>query len=319
MMWTSSPWVAGASLREAPYETPLPNSRSQPSMSRRRQVTPDGEDDRPRPQDVAAVEVHLLRRRVDPLDRPGHEDLGAEPPGLLQRAARELVARHARREAEVVLDAGRRPGLAAGRLSLDHDRPQALRRAVHGRGEAGGAGADDDRVVVRRGRLRAEAEQLGHAPQLRPRHRPAVDEADDREVAVARKRPAPALRGVGLLRLHPGERDLVAVEEVPQLRAGGVPAMPDDGGPGRRRVGGDALEAARAGHPVAREPADLEADRRRHRGDRVVVVRLEPQDARRLGRAEPDREHRPEHDRHLAEHVAGMRARRRCARSRRRA
>ena len=122
-----------------------------------------GEDDRPRAQDVAAVEVHLARRRrrsasIDARD----EDLGAEPPRLLQRAARELVARHARREAEVVLDPRRGAGLAAGRLALDHDRAQALRRAVDGRGQAGGPGADDHRVVLRRGRLGAEAEQLGH-------------------------------------------------------------------------------------------------------------------------------------------------------------
>ena len=37
---------------------------------------------------------------------------------------------------------------------------------------------------------------------------------------------------------------------------------------------------------------------------RVVVVGLDPQDPRRLGRAEADREDRPERDRHLAEDVA---------------
>ena len=54
-----------------------------------------GEDDRPRPQDVAAVEVHLMGCGVDPRDLPGDEDLGAEPARLLQRAARQLVARDA--------------------------------------------------------------------------------------------------------------------------------------------------------------------------------------------------------------------------------
>ena len=63
-----------------------------------------GEDDRPRIQDVAAVEVHLSRRSIDPRDRPGDEDLGAESARLLERAARQLVARHARGEPEVVLD-----------------------------------------------------------------------------------------------------------------------------------------------------------------------------------------------------------------------
>ena len=65
-----------------------------------------GEDDRPRGEHVAAVELDLTRVRVDPGDRAGDQDLGAEPPRLLQRTTGELVARDARREAEVVLDPG---------------------------------------------------------------------------------------------------------------------------------------------------------------------------------------------------------------------
>jgi hypothetical protein len=53
------------------------------------------EDDRPRAQRVAAVEVHLTRRGVEAHDLSCHEELGAEPPRLLQRAARQLVAGHA--------------------------------------------------------------------------------------------------------------------------------------------------------------------------------------------------------------------------------
>ena len=87
-------------------------------------------------------------RGVDADDRAGDEDLGAEPPRLLQRAAGELVARHPGGEAEVVLDPRGGAGLAAGRLALDHDRAQALRRAVDGGRQARRPGADDDRVVV---------------------------------------------------------------------------------------------------------------------------------------------------------------------------
>ena len=112
-------------------------------------------------EDVAAVEVHLARRGVDPRDRPRHEHLGAEAPRLLQRAARQLVAGDARGEAEVVLDPRRRAGLAAGRLALDHDRAQALRRPVHGGGQPRRPAADDHRVVLGRGRLGAQPEQLG--------------------------------------------------------------------------------------------------------------------------------------------------------------
>jgi hypothetical protein len=53
-----------------------------------------GEDDRPRPQDVTAVKVHLTGRGIDPCDRPGHQDFRAESAGLLQRTARELFAGH---------------------------------------------------------------------------------------------------------------------------------------------------------------------------------------------------------------------------------
>src|SRR5215813_13259146 len=65
---------------------------------------PGGEDDRLRPQDIAAVEMHLAALRVQPRDRTRDDDLGSQPPGLLQRSARQLVARHAGGEAEVVLD-----------------------------------------------------------------------------------------------------------------------------------------------------------------------------------------------------------------------
>ena len=121
-----------------------------------RQVSPRdaaGENDRPRLQDVATVEVHLVRRSVDARDRAGDEDLGAEPARLLKRAARERVAGDARREAEVVLDPRRRARLATGRLALDHDRPQPLGGAVDGGRQPGGPRADDHRVVLRGHRL----------------------------------------------------------------------------------------------------------------------------------------------------------------------
>ena len=139
-----------------------------------------GEDDRPRLQDVAAVEVDLACRGVDPRDRPGDEDLGAEPPRLLQRTARQLVAGHARREAEVVLDPRRRAGLAAGRLPLDHDRAQPFRRPVHRRRQPGRPGADDHRVVLRGRGLGGEPQQLGHPAELRPHHGLAVDDPNRR-------------------------------------------------------------------------------------------------------------------------------------------
>src|SRR3954451_1891228 len=85
-----------------------------------------GENDRRRSQDVAAVEVHLMSRGIDSLDRSGDEDLGAKSAGLLERPAGQPVARDARGESEIVLDPGGRARLAAGRLALDHDRPESL-------------------------------------------------------------------------------------------------------------------------------------------------------------------------------------------------
>jgi len=57
---------------------------------------------------------------------------------------------------------------------------------------------------------------------------------------------------------------------------------------------------------VRREAADLLRELRRRRRDRVVVVRVDPHDARGLGSAEADGEHGSQSDRHLAEDVAAM-------------
>ena len=250
--------------------------------------------------------MHLPRRCVDPPDRSRDDDLGAEPPRLLQRTTRQLVPRHTRREAEVVLDPRRGAGLPAGRLPLDHDRAQALRCAVHGGGQARGPGAHDHGVVLGGGGLGRQAEQLGHAAQLRSHHRLPVDDADRRAIAVGRHGAAPLLRGIRRVGREPLERDLVAVEEVAQLRADRVPAMPDHDRAWRRRLGCDALEPARSADPVGCEPADLLADVGVHGHHGVIVVRLDAHDARLLRRAKPDWEHGPECDRHLAEDVPGV-------------
>jgi hypothetical protein len=63
-----------------------------------------GDDDRACVQDVAAVEVHLPRRRIDPGDRAGDENLRAEPLRLLERPTRQLLPGDTGRKAEVVLD-----------------------------------------------------------------------------------------------------------------------------------------------------------------------------------------------------------------------
>ena len=264
------------------------------------------EDDRAGAEHVPSVEVHMACRGVDPGDRAGDEDLGPQSPRLVQRLAREVVAGDAGREAEVVLDAGRRARLAAGRLALDGDDPKSLRGAVDGRGEPGRAGPDDDDVVLGVLRLGREVEELGDPPGLRPDHGLAVDDTQRGVVALGRKGPPPLLRILGDVRLEPPVDDLVAVEEPAQLGAGGVPAVADDDRARPRRLRRKPLEAAGAAHPVRGEAPHLERDVRRDRGHRVVVPRLDPHHARLLRRPEPDGKHGAERDRDLAEDVAGV-------------
>ena len=85
---------------------PFPASRSNPSIVSLRQVTPHAR------MIVRALSTSPPSRwtwrvlaSIRAID-PGDEDLGAEPPRLLQRSARELVTGDAGREAEVVLDPG---------------------------------------------------------------------------------------------------------------------------------------------------------------------------------------------------------------------
>lgn len=72
-----------------------------------RQLPPShaaGKNDRAPPDDVPAVQVHVTGCRIDARHRPGHENFGAKPPPLLQRAPRQLISRDAGWETEVVLD-----------------------------------------------------------------------------------------------------------------------------------------------------------------------------------------------------------------------
>ena len=82
--------------------------------------------------------MHVTGALVDPHDAARHEYLGAEAVRLLRGAARQLVAGDPGGKAEVVLEPRRGPGLAAGRLALDDDRPQAFAGPVHRGREAGG-------------------------------------------------------------------------------------------------------------------------------------------------------------------------------------
>ena len=138
---------------------------------------------------------------IDARDRARDQDLRPEPPGLLERAARKLVARDAAGKAEIVLDARGRPGLAAGRLALDDDRAQSFGCTVDRRREAGRPATDDRDVVFARARrwsagrgarqCRAPAGRLSTCAVGQPQHRAiAVLRARFR----ARASPVPARR-----------------------------------------------------------------------------------------------------------------------------
>jgi hypothetical protein len=79
----------------------------------------------------------------------------------------------------------------------------------------------------------------------------------------------------------------------------------EDDRPIGSRLGDEALKAAWAADPVARQEAHLLPDLRHDCGDGVVVVRLDPENARRLRCPEPGGMGQSERDRHLAEDVTG--------------
>src|SRR4029078_946063 len=110
-----------------------------------------------------------------------------------------------------------------------------------------------------------------------------------------------SLRHVGL---QPPEGDLVALEEAAQLRAVAVPAVAENDCSRTLGRGREALESAGAADAVCSQPADLLGDRRRRRGEGVIVVRLDPHHPRRLDGAEVDREDGAESDRYLAEEIS---------------
>ena len=141
-----------------------------------------------------------------------------------------------------------------------------------------------------------------------------------REVAAGRERSRPLVRFGGHVRLEPAEADLVAVEEAPQLPPGRVPLV----GRGRSPCTGAGTDAA-PGRPwgppsrfMARRPTWTPTSGAG--GDeRVVVVQIDPEHSRRLGRAEPSDVEHPERDRHLREDARRVSARRSRCRRRRRA
>ena len=141
------------------------------------------------------------------------ENLGAEAVRLLARAVGEVRAADPVGEAEIVLDPGAAPRLAADGKPLDHDRLQPLRRGVDRRAQPGGPGAVDRQVVLLARGIVEPAELL-------------ADLADGGvlEVRAVLELAAhdPGARGRG-----PLERDVVAVQEIADRISLGRSRAPD--------------------------------------------------------------------------------------------
>ena len=133
----------------------------------------------------------------------------------LQRRFRgQLAAADPGREAEVVLDPRARPGLAARRPGLDHQRPQSLRAAVDRRRQSGRPGAEDDQVEALAVDLGAQA-QLTRDLRRRgvAHHGPRVEE--DRRFLARDLQPLEHLVGLGIgVDVVPVDREEVAFEQV---------------------------------------------------------------------------------------------------------
>jgi hypothetical protein len=132
------------------------------------------------------------------------------------------------REAEVVLDAAARAGLAPRSLPLDEDRAQPLGAAVDGGREAGRPRTHDGEVVEGRARAGLEAHVFGHLRERGGQERRPVRHHDHGEargrVEAARDVPA-LLRGFHVEELV---GDLVACQELFYVVGAGGPAVAHD-------------------------------------------------------------------------------------------
>ncbi len=153
-----------------------------------------------------------------------------ELPRLGDGAAGQLAARDPGREAEVVLDP---PGCA--RLSTEagavhHQCLQALRSAIDGGAQAGGAGADNEQVdLLPRRQFEADPQRARDLPGRRVVELRTARQRDQREARLVELRHQ-RRRGwiVGALGVPPAEREAVAPRELQQLHGGGGRVGADD-------------------------------------------------------------------------------------------
>ena len=178
---------------------------------------------------VVEVDAHEPFGPASQLDRAVEAREHCVEAARLQRGlARQLGARDARGEPEVVLDPRAGAGLPAGCPGLGHEGPQPLGPAVHGGRQPRGAAPEHDQVEPLPVDLRAQAEVAGDlggrrvAQHLRLAH-------EDRRLLARDLQPVehrPALVvGVDVV---PADRDEVALEQVAHLEGATRAARRDE-------------------------------------------------------------------------------------------
>ena len=229
-----------------------------------------GEDDRPRAQDITAVEVDLMGRGFDPGDRPRDEDLRARAFALAgahglpaRRRTRPSGSRGSSRSATTC-----RPGRRAPRARRRSRAGPRMHRRRPRRARPGPAPT----ITVSYSAAAGSVPRPSSSATRRSSGRTIVFPSTRRTTGQSRRRAAdrPTARPLRRVGGDPVEGDLVAVEEASQLRAGGLPAIADDDRP---RGGGSAAKPSvrvrRSGRSPACRPPPRPADERpRRRGSR---------------------------------------------------
>ena len=136
--------------------------------------------------DVAAIEEHFARRRIDAGNRARDQNLSPEPLCLLQRTTGKFIAGYPAGKSQVVLDARRRPGLSTGRLALDDDRAQSFRSPINRRGEAGRPATDNRYIVFAEAGTGLQAEAICDIAHFGPIEHSSIGESQHRAVAIRR-------------------------------------------------------------------------------------------------------------------------------------
>ena len=183
------------------------------------------------PERIAVGQLHDVGGSIGPQRRGlvGEQELGPELPRLLVGAEGELVARDAGGKAEVVVDHGALPRLAAQGLTLEHHRAEALRRAVHRGRQSGRPGADDQQIALVGGRPAPHPERLRDVTVGRVDEDAAAEDdghgQPGRIVQAGVPQYLPALVRVGLVE---PVGDAVPPEQVAELVRARRPALADD-------------------------------------------------------------------------------------------